>query len=694
MRRVWDIHGGIHPPENKQQSLTLPIRHAPVPPQLVLPLLQHSGAPSEPVVTVGERVDKGQPIARASGAFSAALHAPTSGEILEIGPRPIAHPSGMSAPCIVLKTDGEERWTTRSPLPDYRMRERGEVLEKIRAAGIAGMGGAGFPAAVKLSPPPKKTITTLIINGTECEPYITADDALMRERADQIVAGTRILAWLLDVHEILIGIEDNKPEAIAAMRRAADTGMDVISFPTKYPSGGEKQLIQILTGKEVPSGGLPADLGIVCQNVGTTAAVHRAVELGEPLISRVTTVTGQAVAQAQNFEVLLGTPMRFLLELAGVDERRFSRLIMGGPMMGFALDNADVPVIKTTNCLLAPTLEELPLPPPAQACIRCGMCAEACPASLLPQQLYWYAQAQDYEQLAAHHIFDCIECGACSYVCPSSIPLVQYYRASKATIRQQQEQQRKSDIARQRFEARQARIQRQEEEKEARRKARQRAATKPAGGSAQEAKTEHAALVEAAVERVRAKKLATAGEHRDIVGEAIERARQKALTREGGESAAPAASTDAAAKIESLEKRIAKAKEKLEEARASGAPTVDALAAGLASLEQKLNAARAAAGTGSTGTTPTAADSAAAAIERAKAQRAAGPAAPEDPLASLQRTLASSEQKLAKARAKLDAARAAGDTETVAVLEQSIGKLEERLAETRSRLAQQPAVDA
>ncbi len=471
--KIWDIHGGIHPPEHKDLSNRTPIQPAPLPKRLVLPLAQHLGAPAEPCVTLGEYVLKGQQIAVASGFVSAPLHAPTSGKVSFIGPQPYPHVSGMLANAIVIDSDGEDKWIDLHPQPDYRELERPALLELIRQAGISGLGGAGFPTAVKLCPPPTQTIRTLIINGTECEPYITADDLLMREKAAQLVAGIEILAHLIQPQEVLIGIEDNKPEAIAAVRAAiGERPFTLKVFPTKYPSGGEKQLIQILTGEEVPSGGLPADIGMLCQNVGTCVAIHDAVLLGKPLISRITTLTGEALARPMNVEVLIGTPVDELLAFAGLDQHRLNRLIMGGPMMGFTLPSLEVPVVKTTNCLLASTLEELPPPPPALPCIRCGECAEACPVSLLPQQLHFFALGQEHEQLKAHNLFDCIECGACAYVCPSSLPLVQYYRAAKGEIRELEQKQQKAEHSKQRFELRQERLRRAEEQKEAERKAR------------------------------------------------------------------------------------------------------------------------------------------------------------------------------------------------------------------------------
>ncbi|WP_313130033.1 electron transport complex subunit RsxC, partial [Stutzerimonas nitrititolerans] len=485
---VWDIHGGIHPPERKELSNRAPIQRMPLPARLIVPLAQHLGAPAEPCVTLGEQVLKGQLIAEASGFVSAPVHAPTSGTISFIGPQPYPHVSGMTATAIVIDSDGRDQWIELQPHTDYRQLPPADLLDIIRQAGINGLGGAGFPTAVKLTAPPAQTIRTLIINGTECEPYITADDLLMREKAAELVAGIEILEYLIQPQQVLIGIEDNKPEAIAAVRAAIGERPYVLKvFPTKYPSGGEKQLIQILTGEEVPSGGLPADIGMLCQNVGTCVAVHDAVLLGKPLISRITTLTGEALARPMNVEALIGTPVAELLAFAGLDSGKLNRLIMGGPMMGFTLPSMDVPLIKTTNCLLASTLAELPPPPPALPCIRCGECAEVCPASLLPQQLHFFALGQEHEQLKAYNLFDCIECGACAYVCPSSIPLVQYYRAAKGEIRALEQKQQKAEHSRQRFEWRQERLRRAEEQKEADRKARAERAARAKQAQAQTA---------------------------------------------------------------------------------------------------------------------------------------------------------------------------------------------------------------
>lgn len=484
---IYPLRGGVHPPENKQQSLQLPLRRLAIPEELVFPLAQHIGAPAKAVVEIGDRVLAGQMIAEPNGPFSAAIHASTSGTVNAIEARPIPHASGLWGDCIVVAADGKDESIDFEGCENPFGLDHESLIEKIRHAGIAGMGGAGFPSAVKLNPPPNSNIDTLIINGTECEPYITADDVLMQERSEDIIRGCTLLAHILNGPDrILIGVEDNKPKAIAALEQsllklAAEDlpGIDrvqVVSFPTKYPSGGEKQLIQILTGKEVPSGGLPAHIGIVVQNVGTTVAIWEAIKHGKPLIERITTVVGESLKEQGNAIVKLGSPSQFVLEQFGFQEKSCARLIAGGPMMGFSLPDSRAPIVKTSNCLLVPSHQEMPDPAPAQACIRCGHCAEACPAGLLPQQLYWYAQAKEHDRLLAHNLMDCIECGACSFVCPSSIPLVQYYRASKGEIRQAEIEKEKSDRSRQRFEFRQKRIERAEAEKEAKRLARKKAA--------------------------------------------------------------------------------------------------------------------------------------------------------------------------------------------------------------------------
>ena len=508
MRTIHDIHGGIHPPERKALSRPGELGTAPIPAVLVLPLRQHLGVPAQPVVNVGDRVLGGQTIAESQGVMSVPVHAPTSGVVTVIDARPIAHASGFDDQCLVIAADGQNEWLSFTGTADWRGLDAATLVGRVRAAGIAGMGGAGFPTAVKLSPGPARSIETLLVNGTECEPYITADDTLMQCQADELIEGAQILAQIVSAESILIGIEDNKPDAIASVEAAiARSGAEIelATFPTKYPSGGEKQIIEILTGQQVPSGGIPADIGLVCVNPGTAVATKRAIIDGAPLTHRIVTLTGEALASPQNVTACLGTPITALLTHAGLNAESQQRIIHGGPMMGFAVSDLRAPITKITNCLLAPTPEELPLPEPAKPCIRCGHCAEACPASLLPQQLYWYARAKDQEQLTEHRLFDCIECGACAYVCPSQIPLVQYYRAAKGQIRDSEQEKQRSDNSRERFEARQVRLETEAAEREAKRAARKAAAQSKAAEDGVDP-------IQAAIERAKARKADQASE--------------------------------------------------------------------------------------------------------------------------------------------------------------------------------------
>jgi electron transport complex protein RnfC len=679
MRKIFDFHGGIHPPENKHQSLRQAIAQAGIPAQLVIPVSQHIGAPAQPVVAPGDRVLGGQVIAAAKGFVSVPAHAPTSGTVLAVEERMIAHPSGFAALCVVIETDGRDEWIELSGTKDYASVEPAELLNIIREAGIAGMGGAGFPSAVKLSVKPETPIETLIINGTECEPYITADDILMRERPEQIIEGVNILRQIIQPRETLIGVENNKPEGIAALRRAAEgTGIVVVDFPTKYPSGGEKQLIEILTGKQVPSGGLPAAVGIVCLNLGTAVAIRAAVVEGRPLVSRITTLTGKALAQAQNYEVLIGTPMSHLLQLAGYDRTRNQRLIMGGPMMGFTVPDADVPVVKTTNCILAPTEEEIPAPPPAQACIRCGMCAEVCPASLLPQQMFWFSQGKEFEKLEHHNLFDCIECGACSYACPSNIPLVQYYRASKAEIIQLRREHEKSERSRTRFEARQERLDREDAEKEAKRAARKKAAEERAKLAAAGSGEGTEDPIQAAIDRAKAKKAAQQAGSEDSGPNELERLQQAVAT---------------------TSKRLDTATAKLTTAQAEGSDLVTALQTGVDKTRGKLETAEKAlndyqasnAETGAPDRTEADVDPAKLAIEKAMAARDAQAAlSPEDKAAQQLEKL---EQRLVKAKSRYAESLAAGEEEKiVTALEATVARLEEKIGAAKETISSQEAV--
>ncbi|EKN6095376.1 electron transport complex subunit RsxC [Yersinia enterocolitica] len=467
---IWEFDGGIHPPEMKLQSSRVPMRIATLPEQLIVPLQQHLGPEGELRVSTGERVLKGQPLTVGRGR-TVPVHAPTSGVITAIAPHTTAHPSGLAELCVHITPDGEDRWREQQPWADYSLRDKNDLLERIHQAGIAGLGGAGFPTASKLQGG-LNSVTTLIINAAECEPYITADDRLMQEHASEVVLGTQILMYLLQPQQVLMGIEDNKPEAIAALQHAL-RGQDKIQLrviPTKYPSGGAKQLTKILTGKEVPFGKHSSSIGVLMQNVGTVVAIKRAVIDDEPLIERVVTLTGDALSKPGNFWARIGTPVLHLLKLAGFTPQNQPMVIMGGPLMGFTLPSLDVPIVKISNCILAPTEAEMGLSEPEQSCIRCGLCVDACPAGLLPQQLYWFSRGEEHEKARNHNLFDCIECGACAYVCPSNIPLVQYYRQEKAEIRALDQEAERAAQAKARFEAKQARLEREKLARELRHK--------------------------------------------------------------------------------------------------------------------------------------------------------------------------------------------------------------------------------
>ncbi len=468
--KIWDFDGGIHPPEMKLQSSTVPMRIAPLPDQLIIPLQQHLGPEGELRVRAGEQVLKGQPLTVGRGR-TVPVHAPTSGMITAIAPHTTAHPSGLAELCVHITPDGEDRWREQQPWADYRQRDKMALLDRIHQAGIAGLGGAGFPTASKLQGG-LNGIITLIINAAECEPYITADDRLMQEHADEVITGIHILRHLLQPQQVLIGIEDNKPEAIAALQRAlrGQDGIHLRVVPTKYPSGGAKQLTKILTGKEVPFGKHSSSIGVLMQNVGTVVAIKRAVIDDEPLIERVVTLTGDALSSPGNFWARIGTPVLYLLKLAGFKPQNPPMVIMGGPLMGFTLPSLDVPIVKISNCILAPAETEMGLSEPEQSCIRCGLCVDACPAGLLPQQLYWFSRGEEHEKARNHNLFDCIECGACAYVCPSNIPLVQYYRQEKAEIRALDQESARAAEAKARFEAKQARLAREKLARELRHK--------------------------------------------------------------------------------------------------------------------------------------------------------------------------------------------------------------------------------
>ncbi len=552
--KLWDFPGGIHPFENKHQSNRQPIINASIPNELVLPLKQHIGKAGDLLVKVGDRVLKGQPLTQYTSTFMLPIHAPTSGVISAIEPRTVAHPSGLSELCIVLTPDHQEEWFELQPQPDYQQLSPETLLELIRQAGISGMGGAGFPTAKKLQSGLSRT-EILIINAAECEPYITADDVLMRQHANEIIQGIEIVEHILKPKLTIIGIEDNKPEAVAALQQAAqDKPMVIRVIPTKYPSGGEKQLIKILTNLEVPKGGIPADIGLLVQNVGSLQAIARAILHGEPLIRRVVTLTGDCFRKPRNVWALLGTPVQALLNEFGYKaDKKLPRLIMGGPMMGFTLPHAQVPITKTANCILAPTRNELTSSDHEMACIRCGQCADACPVSLLPQQLQWHAKAQEFDKCEELNLKDCIECGACAYVCPSDIPLVQYYRQAKAEIRTRSLEAEAAERAKARFEEKKARMDRDKAERENRFKQAaedRRKEMQQQGGSD---------AIAAAIERVKAQKAQLEPADNSVkpaIAAAI--ARAKAKQAEAAQSGASEPDNSEMAKLREERKRQAR----------------------------------------------------------------------------------------------------------------------------------------
>ncbi|WP_335916318.1 electron transport complex subunit RsxC [Shewanella algae] len=469
----WRLTGGIHPPQMKDLSNGSPIGRLPLASEFLLPVPQ-VGDSAVLEVKVGDRVLKGQALTRGLSAMYLAVHAPTSGIIRAIEQRPSNHPSALPVLTCVLEADGQDQ-AIDFDLQDIAALSREQILSRIRQAGIAGLGGAMFPAHIKLNP--ASEIELLLINGVECEPYISADDRLMREHAREILDGIEIVHGLLNPKRVIIAIEDNKPEAVQAMQQALDScqlpkgSIRITVIPTKYPSGGEKQLIQIITGQEVPSGAIPAQLGIVVHNVGTAFAIREAVCLGKPLIERVVTVTGGNIPKPGNYWVPLGTPIAHILEQSGFTPSGQDTVIIGGPMMGHTLPLIKVPLLKGSNCILVPSASEISPPAEEKACIRCGECAQVCPASLLPQQLYWHSKAEEYDKASAYNLRDCIECGCCSYVCPSDIPLVEYYRIAKAAIKRNHEEKQLAEQAKQRFDARLKRLEAEKQAREAKAKA-------------------------------------------------------------------------------------------------------------------------------------------------------------------------------------------------------------------------------
>jgi len=455
------LHGGLRLEGRKAASTALEVQVLPVPSQLILPLTQHVGDQANPIVGIGEKVLKGQMIAKTDGSLSAPLHAPSSGQVVAIERWPVSRRYGEPAPCIVIECDGEDNAVDLSAsIVDYKPLSPDELLAQILRGGIVGLGGAVFPTAQKLMQAITAPLEYLILNGVECEPYISCDDMLMREHADDVLQGALILMHALQVDKCYVAIESDKPEALSKMSEALsvidDARLVLKLVPTIYPSGGEDQLVQLVTNREVPSGGLPTDVACVVQNVGTSAAIYRWINHGKPLISRITTISGDGIAQPMNVSAPFGTTIADIVKFAGGYTDRADQLIIGGQMTGKSVTTDDVPLVKATNSILV--LSELHAPGEELPCIRCGECAAVCPIQLQPQQLFWYACADNEKQLREHGLIDCIECGCCDLVCPSHIPLTADFRTAKGRIRELADEKARAERARARFESRNERL--------------------------------------------------------------------------------------------------------------------------------------------------------------------------------------------------------------------------------------------
>ena len=498
--RLWDFPGGIHPPEMKQQSNGTKLSRLKQPDTYYIALKQHAGKAGQLLVQVGDYVLKGQALTQGDDYRTLPVHAPTSGTITAIGDYASSHPSGLPETTITLQADGKDQWRDRQPIEDFLTVPPEQLLQKIYQAGIAGLGGAVFPTASKIASAENK-VKLLIINGAECEPYITCDDRLMRDRSLDILEGIRILRYILRPQKVVLAIEDNKAEAIEAMQQALSGANDIEIrvIPTKYPSGAAKQLIQVLTGLEVPNNGRSSQIGVLMNNVATAFAVKKAIIDDEPLIERVVTLTGDKIPQPRNVWARIGTPIYHLLQQAGYQYDDRFPVFMGGPMMGFILPNLNSPVTKVTNCLIAPDHFEYQPPPQERNCIRCSACSDHCPIKLMPQQLYWFARSEDHEKSEQYNLKDCIECGVCAYVCPSNIPLIQYFRQEKAKIAELKLKAKLAEEAKVRFEAKQARMEREKQERD------RRTQLAAEARRAEMAKQQGVDPVQAALERVRQK---------------------------------------------------------------------------------------------------------------------------------------------------------------------------------------------
>jgi electron transport complex protein RnfC len=461
-KQLHHFHGGLRLRHNKKISCELPLAPMPLPPRLYVPLLQHSGEEAEATVASGQAVLKGEQIGYFGGPGGVAVHAPTSGMIKALARRPISHPSGLDGLCVVIEPDGLDQWIELQAIVDWAHTDPALLRKQIRKSGIVGLGGAVFPTSIKVDEASNRGIHTLILNGSECEPYISCDEMLMREQPDSIVLGARILQKAVGATRTVIAIEDQMGAVNDALNAAVALSgvndIDIVKVTTLYPEGGEKQLIQVLTGLQVPSGGRPADLGLLCQNVATATAVAQAVTEGKPLIERIVTVTGNGVRRPRNLLTRIGTPIEYLVDQCGGYTDDAARLILGGPMMGYALSSDSNPVIKAANCILVLSEYDIRPPQAEMPCIRCGECVRVCPALLLPQELNLQIRNQQWEDAGKYGLADCIECGCCDFVCPSHIPLVEWFRFGKAELRSLSSERQTAEAAKQRFELRESRL--------------------------------------------------------------------------------------------------------------------------------------------------------------------------------------------------------------------------------------------
>ncbi|MBY0576979.1 MAG: electron transport complex subunit RsxC [Gallionellaceae bacterium] len=479
--KLFPIRGGIHPEYRKEQTSEKAIVVMPMPAALYIPLQQHIGSPAEVLVAEGDMVKKGQMIARNQGAVSASQHAPTSGRIRTVTDVTAPHPSGLPQTTIILESDGKDEWgDLLEPIADPFAVDAHTINERVAQSGIVGMGGAAFPSAIKLNLGEQKKLDTLLLNGAECEPYLTCDDRVMREYADEVIDGARIMAHALGTPRVIIGIEQNKPQAIEIMTKAASAypEVKVVGVPVQYPMGSERHLVQAITGRETPARKLTADLGIVVHNVSTTRAVHHAVRFGRPLIARVVTVSGGAIREPNNVLTPIGARVADLVEFCGGFAARPESVVNGGPMMGQPLASLEAPVVKGTSGILALTAEEIN-DRPTSACIRCGSCVTICPCGLSPVDMAAFVRKDNLEGAAKLGVMDCFSCGSCSWVCPSHIPLVHYFNYAKGVLNDLASESRKSERVKTLVEARIIRI-----EKAAEAKRTTLAARKPASDAA------------------------------------------------------------------------------------------------------------------------------------------------------------------------------------------------------------------